>query len=139
MTFSVIYCTVAVGDAAKNYSNSAQNVCRKKAAQISLVEIPQLEDILWFLPIHYNGLDPFFAFHFRVGHHPTSVHKCSFLQVCCRNVSFFTLNWLVLQTDCYDLTRKEITSAYLATGNGSRNLPMVWIHSLFFIFWLFIS
>ena len=42
MTFSEICCTVAVGDAAKNHSNSARNVCRKKAAQIS-----QLEDILW--------------------------------------------------------------------------------------------
>ena len=46
MTFSVLTCTVAVGDAAQNHSDSAQNVCRKKAAQISLVEVLQLEDIL---------------------------------------------------------------------------------------------
>ena len=39
-------CTVAVGNAAKNHSNLAWNVCRKKAAQIYLVEFPQLEDTL---------------------------------------------------------------------------------------------
>ena len=47
MTFSVLTCTVAVGNAAQNHSDSARNVCRKKAAQISLVEVLQLEDILW--------------------------------------------------------------------------------------------
>ena len=31
MTFSVIACTVAVEDAAKNHSNPAQIVCRKKS------------------------------------------------------------------------------------------------------------
>ena len=46
LTFSLLTCTVAVGDAAQNHSDSAQNVCRKKAAQISLVQISQLEDIL---------------------------------------------------------------------------------------------
>ena len=46
MTFSLSTCTVAVADAAQNHSNSAQNVCRKKAAQISLVQVSQLEDIL---------------------------------------------------------------------------------------------
>ena len=39
-------CTVAVEDAAQNHSDSAQSVCRKKAAQISLVQVLQLEDIL---------------------------------------------------------------------------------------------
>ena len=48
MTFSEICCTVAVGDAAKNHSDSARNVCQKKAAQISVVEDSQLGDILWF-------------------------------------------------------------------------------------------
>ena len=47
MTFSLSTCTVAVADAAQNHSNSAQNVCQKIAAQISLVENSQLEDILW--------------------------------------------------------------------------------------------
>ena len=46
MTFSEICCTVATGVAVKNHSNSARNVCRKKAAQIFLVENSQLEDIL---------------------------------------------------------------------------------------------
>ena len=32
-TFSLLTCTVAVGDAAQNHSDSAQNVCPKKAAQ----------------------------------------------------------------------------------------------------------
>ena len=48
LTFSIFTCTDAVENAAQNHSNSAQNVCRKKAAQISLVENSQLEDILWF-------------------------------------------------------------------------------------------
>ena len=46
LTFSLLTCTVAVGDAAQNHSDSAQNVCRKKAAQISLVQVLQLVDIL---------------------------------------------------------------------------------------------
>ena len=46
-TFFVLTCTVAEGDAAQNHSDSARNVCQKKAAQISLVEVLQLEDILW--------------------------------------------------------------------------------------------
>ena len=50
MTFSLLTCTVAVEDAAQNHFNSAQNVCQKKAAQFSLVQISQLEDILWFVP-----------------------------------------------------------------------------------------
>ena len=59
LTFSVLACPVAVGDAAKNHSNPAQIVCRKKAAQISLVQVLQLEDILWTLPcllIHHHFL-----------------------------------------------------------------------------------
>ena len=47
MTFFVLTCTVAVEDAAQNHSDSAQYVCQIKAAQISLVEVLQLEDILW--------------------------------------------------------------------------------------------
>ena len=47
MTFFVITCTVAVEDAAQNHSDSAWNVCRKRAALISLLEVLQLEDILW--------------------------------------------------------------------------------------------
>ena len=47
LTFSVLTCTVAVEDAAKNHANPAQIVSRKLAAQISLVQVPQLEDILW--------------------------------------------------------------------------------------------
>ena len=47
LTHIVLPCTVAVENAARNHSNSAQNVCPKKAALISLVENSQLEDILW--------------------------------------------------------------------------------------------
>ena len=46
MTFFVLTCTVAAENAAQNHSDSARNVCRKKAAQIFLVENSQLEDIL---------------------------------------------------------------------------------------------
>ena len=49
LTFFVLTCTVAVENAAQNHSVSAWNVCQKKAAQISLVEVLQLEDILWYV------------------------------------------------------------------------------------------
>ena len=42
----MLTCTVAVKDAAQNHCNLAWNVCRKKTAQISLVEYSQLGDIL---------------------------------------------------------------------------------------------
>ena len=52
LTFSILTCTDAVGDAAQNHSDSARNVFRKKAAQIFLVEYSQLGDILWFRHLH---------------------------------------------------------------------------------------
>ena len=45
LTFSILNCTVAGGKAAQNYSDSARGVCRKEAAQISLLEYFQLGDI----------------------------------------------------------------------------------------------
>ena len=49
LTFSTFNCTVAVGNAAQNCSNSVRNVSRKKAAQVSLVQLSLLAYILWFV------------------------------------------------------------------------------------------
>ena len=53
MTFFVLTCTVAVGDAAQNHSDSARNVCHKEAAQMYFVEVLQLENILCFKVSRY--------------------------------------------------------------------------------------
>ena len=46
LTFSILTCSDAVGNAAQNHSDSAWCVCQKEAAQIFFLKYSQLGDIL---------------------------------------------------------------------------------------------